>query len=261
MALDRLEEASAIWQQLACCADAALKTAALGMLKQLKLESQQPEFLAAAEQLAAQHGWELQQLRTAEQPVSAFEHALLEEAIASREGDQPLFSLALMELALAKGYRSPWLQDNRARALVALDRLEEACMAWRLMASVSGSVEIQTVAAELLAHHELEAEQQRRQRKQQKQIDRALATHSHADLEPAIRDLVDALIVDPDHTPLRQALIKVLEKRRQFEDPCWKNLSSLLQAEELMLEASEVVLSEIMHRFGMTPAGRRSVAQ
>ena len=103
-------------------------------MDQLTLELQQPEFLAAVEHLAAQHGWELQQLRTAEQPVSAFEHALLEEAIASREGDHPLFSLALMELALAKGYRSPWLQDNRARALVALDRLEEASAIWQQLA-------------------------------------------------------------------------------------------------------------------------------
>ena len=134
-------------------------------------------------------------------------------------------------------------------------------MAWRLMASTSGSAEIQTMAAELLAHHEPEAERQRQQHKQQKQIDRALATDSHADLEPAVRRLVDALIVDPDHTPLSEALIKVLGKRREFEDPYWKKLTSLLQSEELMLEASEVVLSEIMHRFGMTPSGRRSVTQ
>ena len=233
----------------------------LEAMDQLKLEEHQPEFLAAVEQLAEQHGWELQQLKTAEQPLSAFEHALLEEAIASREGDQAEFSLALMDLALASGYRSPWLQDNRARAFVALDRSEEACVAWRLMASASGSAEIHTMAAELLEHHELEAKRQRQQSKLQRQIDHALATDIYDELEPAIRRLVDALIVDPDCNSLRDALIIVLEKRRKFEDPFWKNLTSLLQSEELMLEASEVVLSEIMYRFGMTPSGRRSVTQ
>ena len=261
VALDRSEEACEIWQELAVGADAVAKSAALGMLDQLKLELQQPEFLTAVEQLAEQHGWLLQQVKTAKQPLSAFEHALLEEAIASREGDQAEFSLALMNLALTHGYQSPWLQDNRARALVALDRSEEACAAWRLMASASGSAEIQTMAAELLEYHEPQAERKRQQREHDVQIDRALTTNSHAELEPVIRRLVDALIADPDYIPLREALIKVLGKRRELEDRCWDQLTSSLKTEELMLEASEVVLSEIMHRFGMNPSGRRSVTQ
>jgi hypothetical protein len=166
-----------------------------------------------------------------------------------------------MNLALNHGYQSPWLQDNRARALVALDRSEEACAAWRHMASASGSAEIQTMAAKLLAHHEPQAERQRQHREHDVQIHRALTTNSHAELEPVIRRLVDALIADPDYIPLRDALIKILGKRRKLEDPCWDQLTSSLKTEELMLEASEVFLTEIMHRFGMTPSGRPSVTQ
>ena len=49
-----------------------------------------------------------------------FEFALLEEAVLSRESGAPEMSLALMEWA--QGRLLPWLKDNQARALLALDR-------------------------------------------------------------------------------------------------------------------------------------------
>ena len=52
---------------------------------------------------------------------------VLEEAIRLRESGKPEQSLDLLDRAEAQGLQSPWLEDNRARALLALDRVEKAC--------------------------------------------------------------------------------------------------------------------------------------
>ena len=52
--------------------------------------------------------------------------ALLEEAIALRTEQRADLSLQLLEIARSAGLASDWIEDNRARALLALDRIEEA---------------------------------------------------------------------------------------------------------------------------------------
>ncbi len=115
--------------------------------------------LEAVQALAAAHGWTLQKLLPG--ALEEIEHALLEEAIASREAGAAAFSLALMEWALAEGFTSPWLQDNRARALVHLQRLEEACVLWRELAQPPHSTDLRSAASEMLErfgqHHQLKA--------------------------------------------------------------------------------------------------------
>ena len=69
---------------------------------------------------------------------SVFEHALLEEAIAAREADQAVFSLALMDLALARDIALHGCRTTGLGHCMQLERFEEACVAWRLMASASG---------------------------------------------------------------------------------------------------------------------------
>ena len=184
--LQRREEAEAIWQQLAAGQDDALKIAAEAMLKRLQLEAQQPAFLAAAQQLAASFGAYLQRLCAEQQPSAAFEHALLEEAIAAREADQAEFSLALMDLALERGYRSPWLQDNRARALVQLERFEEACDAWRLMEEQADTDHARRTADEMLAWLRPQSEQQRRWRQAEGHGERAAELLAAGDSEAAV---------------------------------------------------------------------------
>ena len=58
----------------------------------------------------------------AEDPLTA----LLQEAIALREEQRPELSLQVLEMACTAGLSSDWIDDNRARALLALDRIEEA---------------------------------------------------------------------------------------------------------------------------------------
>ena len=254
--LQRREEAEAIWQQLAADPNDALKTAAQAMLKRLQLEAQQPAFLAAAQQLAATFDVHLQRLTAEQQPSPAFEHALLEEAIAAREADQAEFSLALMDLALEKGYRSPWLQDNRARALVQLERAEEACDAWRGMAAASDDTEIQSMVEELLGHYYYVAERQRNQRLALEQVRQAEAMVRSGQLNQAVSSLRDALLMDPDSDVIEMGLLSVLQKRRSLEDPSWGAIPDWLQCQELSVEISEIVFSEISAQLGATPTGR-----
>ena len=116
--------------------------------------------LAAVKKLALSHNWTLQRVVSGSLSREAMEQALLEEAIAAREGDAAAFSLVLMEWALEAGYTSPWLQDNQARALVDLHRHEEACAVWRELEQLRQSPELRSAATEMLErygqHHQLE---------------------------------------------------------------------------------------------------------
>ena len=254
--LQRHEEAEAIWQQLAADQDDALKTAAEAMLKRLQLEEQQPAFRAAAQQLAARFDLRLQRLSAEQQPSAAFEHTLLEEAIAAREADQAGFSLALMDLALEKGYRSPWLQDNRARALVQLERFEEACDAWREMAAASDDAEIQAMVAELLAHYSPAVKRQRNQRLALERVQQAEEMVQSGRINQAVSLLRDALLNDPESEVIEKGLISVLKKRRSLEDPFLRDIPDWLLRQELFLEMTEIMFSEISDQLGASPTGR-----
>ena len=246
--LQRREEAKAIWQQLAAGQDDALKSAAQAMLKRLQLEEQQPAFLAAAQQLAASFGVHLQQLTAEQQPSPAFEHALLEEAIAAREADQAEFSLGLMDLALEKGYRSPWLQDNRARALVQLERFEEASDAWREMEEHADTDHALGTAAEMLAWLRPQAERQRRWRQAEGHGERATELLAAGDSEAAVAVLVDGLLVGPDHGGLKRQLLTLLGQRRLQDDWQWRTLPDWIQRHELALEVSALLLQALSKR-------------
>ena len=246
--LQRREEAEAIWQQLAAGQDNVLKTAAEAMLKRLQLEAQQPAFLAAAQQLATTFDVHLQRLTAEQQPSPAFEHALLEEAIAAREADQAEFSLALMDLALEKGYRSPWLQDNRARALVQLERAEEACDAWRGMEEQADSDHARRTAIEMLGWLRPKAELQRRWRLAEGHGERAAELLAAGDREAAVAALVDGLLVGPDHGGLKRQLSDLLGQRRLQNDRQWKGLPDWIQRHELALEVSALVLQGLSRR-------------
>lgn len=114
--------------------------------------------LLAVQSLAASHGWTLQKLVGESLSGAGVEQALLEEAIASRESGAAAFSLALMEWALGAGFTSPWLQDNRARALVNLQRLREACDLWQELADLHHSAEVQTAAREMLNRYGIDSQ-------------------------------------------------------------------------------------------------------
>ena len=116
------------------------------MAQKLSLKGKQSSEMIAIGKLAHSYSWNLQRLVPGLLNREAMEQALLEEAIASREGGAAPFSLALMEWALEAGYTSPWLQDNRARALIDLQRPQEACQLWEELAEPNHSPELRAVA-------------------------------------------------------------------------------------------------------------------
>jgi tetratricopeptide (TPR) repeat protein len=59
----------------------------------------------------------------------------LKTAIELREQGQPAASLALLDAALNAGHSSPWIHDNRARALVDLGRHAQAIAIWEQLQS------------------------------------------------------------------------------------------------------------------------------
>ena len=63
-------------------------------------------------------------------PGADIERVLLEEAIRLRDADQSALSLTLLDLAVAHGFSSGWVDDNRARALLDLGRRDEARSLW-----------------------------------------------------------------------------------------------------------------------------------
>ena len=62
---------------------------------------------------------------------AATEPQLLEELIACREAGRADLSLELIQLADQADWQSPWLEDNRARALVHQQQLWRAAAIWR----------------------------------------------------------------------------------------------------------------------------------
>ena len=73
-------------------------------------------------------GWQPRHLPT---QGTAREPQLLEELIACREAGRADLSLELIQLADQAGWQSPWLEDNRARALVHQQQLWRAAAIWR----------------------------------------------------------------------------------------------------------------------------------
>ena len=83
-------------------------------------------------------------------------HEVLEEAIRLRDDGRPELSLALLDQAEAEGHRDGWLTDNRARALVQLQRHEEAKRLWTDLES-SEDLALRTAALQNLQALALES--------------------------------------------------------------------------------------------------------
>ena len=94
--LGRHEEARTLWTSLRQLDDLTLKTVADQMLHQLSLDDRLEELHGRVEALAAQHRWDLKRLSTQQESASAFEFAVLEEAILARETGL-VTSLALVD--------------------------------------------------------------------------------------------------------------------------------------------------------------------
>ena len=129
--LHRLPEAVAIWQQLSQQEDVTLRTTAQEMVERFAAQARRQALLSEAEALIGNGRFgQAVELLQEEPNQSDGSDPLIPMAIQLREGGQPGASLALLDGALNAGHHSPWINDNRARALVDLGRRPEAIALW-----------------------------------------------------------------------------------------------------------------------------------
>ena len=173
--LGRTGQAASLWQGLLNHPDAAAAEAASQMLSHL-----QERLLEGLHHHCSFHSWPPRHLPPPNAAHSGDAlHLTLEEALSAREGGRAGLSLALMEEALQQGWQSPWLHDNRARALVNLGRSEEAIQVWReLMAAEDATAA--AMAREALAQQQAQQEREQQRHQAQQLIERGERAQAQA---------------------------------------------------------------------------------
>ena len=240
--LQRHQEAALIWAELEKAEDPTLRNVAKENLQTLALEVEIGRLHHEVQAVAKQFSWNLVRLGPELTRVSAFEYALLEEAKLAREKGSAAVSLALMDWALSAGFQSPWLEDNRARALVALDRVVEACDLWRNIRASTALAEAREAAEEML-HSLRRAEQKQRNAKHEMVlVEQAQSLKIEQGPASAIEHLARGLLMYPDSAPCEQALLRLLGELRQQQDQSWSGLTDWMQQQELSVELFEQLL-------------------
>ena len=240
--LQRHEEAARVWAELQSGDDPRLRSVARQNLDALALEARVDGLQIEVQALARELSWELNSVRPGLIHASEFEFALLEEARLAREKGSPAVSLALMEWALSAGFQSPWLEDNRARAMVALDRVVEACDLWRTISASTALAEARE-AAEQMLHSCRRAEQKQREAAQEiAWVEQAQKLKLEQGAASAIEHLARGLLMYPNSALCEQALLQCLGELRQQQDQSWSGLTDWMQQQELSVELFEHLL-------------------
>ena len=240
--LQRHAEAKQLWTTLRSSEDLNLRTAAQQNLQALALEAGMNRFHIEVQALARELSWDLERIRPELLHASEFEFALLEEALLARERGAPATTLALMDWAIASGFQSPWLEDNRARALVAMDRVVEACGIWRALAESAALEEVRTAAAQMLKTLKREEQIQAAQLKEQALLEQGQGLATNQGPQAAIAHLAHGLLLFPDSPRIESDLIDLLRQLRGEQDQHWMELTPWMQDQELLVEVFEQVL-------------------
>ena len=240
--LQRHEEAKRLWRDLKSSEDQALRAAAVQNLQVLALEAGMSGFHIEVQALARELSWELERIRPELIHASEFEFALLEEGVLARERGAPATTLALMEWAIAAGFQSPWLEENRARALVAMDQVVEACGIWRVLMETAALEEVRTAAAQMLKLLQHEEQKQAAQLKEQALLEQGQDVASTQGPQAAIAHLAQGLLLFPDSSRIESDLIDLLRELRAEQDQHWMELTPWMQDQELLVEVFEQVL-------------------
>ena len=240
--LQRLEEAARVWSELANGDDPSLRNVAKENLQALALEAGIERFHDEVQTIASHYSWDLVRVRSGLVHASEFEFALLEEASLARDGGAAKASLALMDWACAAGFQSPWLQDNRARALVALDRVVEACDLWRNIRASTALPEAREAAEQMLQSCRRAEQKQRHAQQEIVWVEQAQKLKVERSLSAAVHHLANGLLMYPDSAPCERALLQCLGELRQQQDQNWSGLTEWMQQQELSIELFEHVL-------------------
>ena len=190
--------ATALWRELQGHRDRQAAAAADQMLEQL-----QRQLLEGLHHHCRFHSWPPRHLPSPEQARDADALQLaLEEAIASREAGKAGLALALMEEALNQVWQSPWLHDNRARALVNLGRGDEALAAWQELSRHSDAAAA-AMAREAIA-------QQQEQQRLQALVEQGRQRLDQGQPQQAEELLLEAWLGRPEDATIQQLLERAI---------------------------------------------------
>jgi hypothetical protein len=239
VALGRRGSALALWQELASGGDAAMSAIAepLAAEQERLLLAELPQQLSRH---AAEHGISLEWVWRGADTPAALEDAILKDAIAARERGQAAASLALLEAAVDAGLPNGWLQDNRARALVHLERIVDAVAVWRDLQARDDAVLAQETAEMLSLYG--------RQADRQATMDRADELLSANRVEEAIRVLSDAILADPEWDGWRHGLKRAVALQQSDGQAGDSLLQRELHDPQLALKAFDAFLRAVEQR-------------
>jgi len=238
--LGRRYEAIALWQELEDSDDSDL-AAMVGPLALEQGRELVAELQAQLGPVAAEHGISQTWRSQADLKPASLQDAMLKEALSLREGGRAAASLALLDGAAKAGLPSGWLQDNRARALVHLERQVEAVTLWRQLLPNDDALLDQT-ARQMLELYERDANRQ----ETMNQADALLRSHEP---DEAIRLLTVAILNDPEWDDWREGLQRAVA----LKDSDASAASDGLLAQELrqpkrVLQAFDAFLSAMEQR-------------
>ena len=235
MDLKQIPQAVSIWELLIKSDDPEVAGVASDTLQKVL----QP-LLEKIDSLCTLHSWQRKNLPgPSTQPTDNFTLAVLYEVIATRAANRADLSLALIDAVLEHGWDTPWLHDNRARALIDQGLRDEACTIWERLQHHDDP----TVAAEARTMlHQYEPH-----RISHPIRDRVEALERAGQTEEAVLEIVGGLAISPSDA----TLWSLLEERQSGTSakgnrPVDKQLSKTdtrLSAEETLLAYFEAKLA------------------
>ena len=247
--LNRRAEAQVIWEELAQGDDEGVRAMATEMAE-LQRTQLVKELSAQLRQLLQNEGRVVQHLpESAPAQLMELELPLLKEAIGLREANDVALSLQLLEAAVAAGLRSGWIDDNRARALVNLERYSEAVELWQALLT-SDTPALQEAAAAMLELNEARGLEQG----VLLEVDRLLeqADSSEQGSAAALEFLTDALLQNPDRDALQEKLQSVATALESSADA--EATSTGLKPQRQVLKGFDVFLSVLEQRYATASA-------
>ena len=247
--LNRRAEAQVIWEELAQGDDEGVRAMATEMAE-LQRTQLVKELSAQLRQLLQNEGRVVQHLpESAPAQLMELELPLLKEAIGLREANDVALSLQVLEAAVAAGLRSGWIDDNRARALVNLERYSEAVELWQALLT-RDTPALQEAAAAMLELNEARGLEQG----VLLEVDRLLeqADSSEQGSAAALEFLTDALLQNPDRDALQEKLQSVATALESSADA--EATFAELKPQRQVLKGFDVFLSVLEQRYATASA-------
>ena len=200
---DQIDQAHDIWTSLLASPYPVVVSVAQNMLTKLK-HNQIERMFDQLQQLEQKTGKALSTLHISDKEnIIEIEQAILKDAIFLRESGLFEDSLLLLDFAEEAGLSSPWIDDNRARAFIALECFGEACQIWQILSN-NENPQVRQSTEEMLNLYSKKANEQVAITEANKLINSS--NTSIQSRTSAKQLLVEAILFDPENNRLKLML-------------------------------------------------------